>query len=296
MKLKTKGPATRRLVWVLAAIALSAAAPLRGRAADLTIGWTAWSDAEFTTKLAARLLEHRLGENVTLTLVDIALQYEGVARGDIDAMLMAWLPDTHADYYERYAGRFYDLGPLYTGAKLGWVVPSYVPKSAIDSISDLSKPEVANRLRREIYGIDAGAGLTRLSEQALKDYGLKNYNLITSSGAAMAAMVSRAEQGKRWIVATAWRPHWMFQKWDLRFLKDPKGSLGGPQRVDALVRTGLYREAPEAVEFLARMYIPLDELEAAIELAEETSYEHAVEQYITEHPKRVHYWVTGEIE
>jgi glycine betaine/proline transport system substrate-binding protein len=287
--------ARRPILWLALSLCLSGL-PMRSPAADLRIGWTAWSDAEFTTKLAARLLEDRLGEHVTLTLVDIALQYQAVARGDIDAMLMAWLPDTHADYYDRYAGQLVDLGPLYTRARLGWVVPSYVPEDAISAIPDLKKPEVANRLRREIYGIDAGAGLTRLSEQALADYGLSDYNLITSSGAAMTAMVDRAERRQRWIVATAWRPHWMFQKWDLRFLEDPKGSLGGLQRVDALVRKGLYDEAPEAVEFLSRMYLPLDELEAAIEVGEETSYENAVDKYIAEHPKRVRYWVTGKLD
>jgi glycine betaine/proline transport system substrate-binding protein len=262
---------------------------------EIDIGWTAWSDAEFVTKLVGRLLEDRLGHEVTLTLVDVALQYQGVARGDLDLMLMAWLPETHADYYAEFGDEVVDLGPIYTGARLGWVVPAYVPESEVASIADLAKPEIGGKLDYQIFGIDPGAGLMRLSEETVEAYGLDRYNLIASSGAAMTAMLERADLRKRWIVATGWRPHWMFQKWDLRFLADPKGTLGGLERIDALARRGLYKDAPDVVAFVSRLFIPLDQLEAAMSRAEETSYEQAVDEYIAEHPHRVAYWTTGEI-
>jgi glycine betaine/proline transport system substrate-binding protein len=288
---------TRSYRRALASLAGAALLCLGGAAADtLRIGWTAWADAEFMTRLAARLVESEYGHEVELVLVDIALQYQGVARGDLDAMLMAWLPDTHADYYARFGPDLVDLGPVYTGGRLGWVVPAYVPESEIASIEDLRRPQVARRLDREIFGIDPGAGLTRLSEEAMAVYGLERYNLVTSSATAMTAMLERAHRRKRWIVATAWRPHWMFQVWDLRFLEDPAGALGGRERAHALVRRGLHRDMPEVVDFLARMYLPLPELEAAMEAARASSYEDAVERYIAQHPKRVRYWLSEEID
>lgn len=282
----------------MAVVAFSAALLTGGNTAHaeakpIRIGWTAWSDAEFVTKLAARLIETRLHRKVDLVLVDIALQYQGVARGDLDAMLMAWLPTTHADYYARFGADVVDLGPLYTGARLGWVVPAYVPRSELSIISDLAKPGVERRLNRQIYGIDPGAGLTRLSEQALKTYGLKHYDLIMSSGAAMTAMIKRAERRKKWIVATGWRPHWMFQVWNLRFLDDPKHALGGDEKVHALVRKGLEEDAPDVVALLRRMHLPLDDLEAAMAMARRKSYGYAVDRYIKGHSGRVNYWLTG---
>ena len=262
--------------------------------AEIEFGWTAWSDAEFITKLAARIIEQRLGYPVKLTLVDIALQYQGVARGDLDAMLMAWLPDTHRDYYQRFGLDLVDTGPVYTGARLGWVVPAYVPEKKLGSIADLKNPDVASRLRRQIYGIDPGAGLMQLSEQALEVYDLEEWNLIGSSGAAMTAMIGRAHRRKDWIVATAWSPHWMFHKWELRYLDDPERVLGGTERVHALVRKGLYREAPDVFGFLSRLYIPLDELQAAIAEANDSDYETAVDRYIDNHPARIDYWVSGD--
>lgn len=284
-----KGRRGLAAAFLLAAVAVSG----RAGAATVEIGWTAWADAEFTTKLARRLIEDELGHTVNLTLLDIALQYQGVARGDLDAMLMAWLPDTHADYWKRYGQDIDDLGVLYENARLGWVVPAYVPESAIASIADLKKPAVADRLQRQIYGIDPGAGLMRLSEEAMAAYGLDHYNLIRSSGAAMTAMVERAHRRDRWIVATAWRPHWMFHTWDLRFLDDPKGALGGAEKIHVMARQGLRDDLPDVAGLLSRMYLPLDELEAAMGKAQETSYDAAVDAYIAAHPKRIHYWLTG---
>lgn len=287
-----------RIYSTLAVILLSFVLPIGGSRAQadenpIRIGWTAWSDAEFVTKLAARLIESRLHRKVDLVLVDIALQYQGVARGDLDAMMMAWLPKTHEDYYARFGKDLVDLGPLYSGARLGWVVPAYVPRTELASISDLAKPSVARRLNRQIYGIDPGAGLTRLSEQALKTYDLRQYDLIMSSGAAMTAMIKRADRRKRWMVATGWRPHWMFQAWDLRFLDDPKHALGGDEEVHVLARKDLELDAPEVVAMLRRMHLDLDQLEAAMAVARRTSYDYAVDRFIELNPRSVGYWLTG---
>jgi glycine betaine/proline transport system substrate-binding protein len=263
----------------------------------LRIGWTAWSDAEAVTRLAAQLLETRLDQPVELVLLDIGIQYQGVASGDIDAMLMAWLPLTHKPYMDKVGDRIVDLGPLYTRARLGWVVPDYVPREQLSSIADLSKSQVARKLGYQIHGIDPGAGLMQASEAALDAYKLTRYRLISSSGAGMTAALARAIQRKQWIVVTGWSPHWMFARWKLRYLDDPLAALGGRERVDVLVRQGFYQDFPlEVTEFLSRMFIPMDELQALMEAAAGGSYDEAVEQYIRDHPARVNYWVNGKLD
>ncbi len=114
----------------------SAANSPAGTDKTIRIGWTAWADAEFVTKLARRLLHNRLGYHVKLVMSDIGIQYQGVASGDLDAMLMAWLPTTHRNYWKKVSDKVMDLGPLYINARLGWVVPDYVPAKALDSLAD----------------------------------------------------------------------------------------------------------------------------------------------------------------
>jgi len=263
----------------------------------IEIGWTAWSDAEFVTKLAQTLLEERMDYEVKLTMADIGVQYQGIANGDLDVMLMSWLPVTHQSYWEKFAGKVVNLGPLYTDAKLGWVVPSYVPEDQVSSIEDLKDPEIAEKFDNKVQGIDPGAGLMQASEKAMEEYGFDNMELVSASGAAMTAAYGRAVRRDQWIVVTSWSPHWMHAKWDTRYLEDPKGSLGKKERIHALARKGFYQDYPtEVVNFLTRMYIPLDQLQNAMLDASENSYEEAVENYIDEHSKRVNYWVTGEFQ
>jgi glycine betaine/proline transport system substrate-binding protein len=263
-------------------------------AQDVTIGWTAWSDAEFVTRLAERVLEEEMGQEVELVQTDIAIQYQGLANGDIDVMLMSWQPVTHEDYVDEFGGQIITIGTLYTGAKLGWVVPSYVPDS-ITSIADLTSDEAVELFDGRIQGIDPGAGLMRLSNEAMEVYALDDYELISASGAAMTAALDRAIQREEGIVVTGWSPHWMFGAYDLRYLEDPEGVLGGPERVVALARQGFYQENVDAAAFFARMYIPLDELESAMFDANQTSYEEAVTKYMEENPERIQYWVTGQV-
>jgi glycine betaine/proline transport system substrate-binding protein len=281
----------------LATILLAAGLTVGGaaQAADkIKIGWTAWSDAEFVTKLAAKLLQDELGYEVELLQTDIAPQYQGISTGDIDVMLMSWQPTTHEDYVKKVGEKAFDLGLLYTDAKLGWVVPAFVPEDQVKTIEDLTKPEVKEKLDGTITGIDPGAGLMRLSKQAIDDYGL-DYELQVSSGAGMTAALERAVRRDEWIVVTGWSPHWMFGKYDLRYLEDPKGVLGKAERVHAYARNGFYQDHIKAASFLSRMQIPVGQLEAAMFKAQETSYEEAVDAYIAENPKRVKYWVTGDI-
>lgn len=261
---------------------------------QIRIGWTAWSDAEFVTKLAARILEERMGYEVELLQTDIAPQYQGIATGSIDVMLMSWQPGTHEDYIKKVGDKAFDLGLLYTNARLGWVVPSYIPESELKAIPDLSKPEVREKLKGTITGIDPGAGLTRLSEQAIADYGL-DYELQISSGAGMTAALKRAVRRDEWIVVTGWSPHWMFGAYDLRYLEDPKGVLGKAERVHAYARNGFYQDHIEAAAFLSRMQIPLADLQQAMHHGQETSYEEAVEKYMQDNEDRIGYWVTGEL-
>lgn len=271
-------------------------ASLAGHAADrpaIRIGWTAWADGVFVTHLAERLIETRLDRRVELVRAPIARQYRDIASGRIDVMLMSWQPRTHAPYVARVGSRVEDLGVLYDSARLGWAVPAYVPAERVASIADLARPDVRERMGARVVGIDPGAGLMRLSRRALSRYGLDGYTLEPGSGPAMTEALRDAVEQDQWIVVTGWSPHWIFAAYDLRYLGDPERVLGGSEQVHALARQGFYRDHPEVAGLIGRMWLPLDELEAALLTAENDSSEAAVTAYIEDHPKRIEYWVAG---
>lgn len=269
----------------------SAAAASDKSNATITIGWTAWADAEFVTKLAQRLIETRTDHAVKLQMAAIGIQYQGVANGDLDAMMMAWLPDSQAAYWQRFKDQVDDLGVIYDGARLGWVVPDYIPQDQLASISDLHTAEVREKLDGRIQGIDPGAGIMQLSKKTLDAYDLNDgYQLTSASGAAMTAALKRAQDDRQWIVVTGWSPHWMLGKWNLRFLEDPKNTLGKPQHINVLARKGFADDYPEVAAMLENMYIPLDELQKAMYDAQGTRTQAAVARYIANHAERVDSW------
>lgn len=276
-------------VTVASVIATPAIAHAEGK--TIRIGWTAWSDAEAVTNVAKQLLEQRLGYKVELVMADIGVQYNGVAKGQLDVMLMSWLPNTHKAYWEKVHDQVEDLGVLYDNARLGWVVPTYVPESEVKTIEDLKKPGIADKFHHQIQGIDPGAGLMRASEGTVKAYGLDDYRLTTASDAAMVLAVDRAIKRNDWIVATAWAPHWMFAQYKLRFLDDPKQSLGGDEGIHAVARKGFEKDFPKAAAFIKSFKIPLADLQTIMLKAKESSYEKEAAAYIKSHPQMVDEWL-----
>lgn len=265
----------------------SATGPLR-------LGWSPWADAEVMSLIAQRVIQQAYNLPVERVMADIGIQYASVARGDLDLMLMAWLPLTHKDYWTRVRDRVLDFGSMYSG-RLGWVVPDYVDAAEVRSITDLRNPEVAARFQNTVQGIDPGSGLNQASERALLDYNLTDMRLVASSSAAMTAVLDKAIRERRWVMVTSWTPHWMFARYELRFLEDPQLVFGGVEWIHALGRQGLDRDHSDLAAFLSRFQIPDRELSDLLLMANERSAAEAVEDYLDRHPARIRYWTTGMI-
>ena len=260
----------------------------------LRLGWSPWADAEVVSLMAQRVIQQAYDVTVERVLADIGIQYASIARGDLDLMLMAWLPLTHRDYYRRVRDRVVDFGSMYSG-RLGWVVPDYVPASELSAIPDLRDPSLAVRFDNRVQGIDPGSGLNQASAEALKSYGLSDLELVSSSSAAMTAVLDQAIRQQRWVIVTSWTPHWMFARYRLRFLQDPQRVFGGIEWIHALGRPQLDLEMQDVAGFLTRFHLPDQEMSDLLLQANDQTAEAAVDDYIASHPARVRYWVTGEI-
>jgi glycine betaine/proline transport system substrate-binding protein len=253
---------------------------------------TNWADVLAVANVAKYVLENNLKQPVKFVQADIGIQYQGVARGDLDIMVGGWLPVTHATYYARYKNDMDDVNVIYTGGKNGWAVPAYVPEAELSSIADLDKPEVKSKLNATIQGIEPGGGLMQASEKTIKAYDLAGYNLQASSEAGMLAAVSRAYQSNQWVVATVWSPHWLFQKWKMRYLKDPKGTLGGEEQVHAFASKQFASKFPRADVFFKHFKLTLADVEA-IEFEGNTTndYAAAAKKFVDAHPDKLKAWL-----
>lgn len=261
-------------------------------AEPLKIAVTNWADVLAVANVAKYALETSLKQPVQFVQADIGIQYQGVARGDLDIMVGGWLPVTHGTYYAKYKNDMDDVGVIYTGGKNGWAVPKYIPESTLSSIEDLNKPEVKSKLNGTVQGIEPGGGLMQASEKTLKAYDMNGYNLQASSEAGMLAGVSRAYQSKQWIVATVWSPHWLFQKWQMRYLKDPKGTLGGEEQVHAFASKQFATRFPRADVFFKHFKLSLADVEAIeFEGNSTNDYATAAKKFVDAHPEKLKAWL-----
>ena len=82
----------------------------------------------------------------------------------------------------------------------------------------------------EIVGIEPGSGTMNIAAETVEAYNL-DLELIPSSEPAMITELQKAIKNEEPIVVTLWQPHWVFSKYDLKFLEDPKGTLGASENI-----------------------------------------------------------------
>ena len=167
-------------------------------------------------------------------------------------------------------------------------MPAYVKAKSIDDLN-AEKSSFGGR----IVGIDAGAGVMRKTDDAIKSYGL-NYTLMPSSGSAMTAELSRSVGANKPVIVTGWAPHWMFAKWKLRFLEDPKKVFGGAEHVDSVVNPQLETKAKPVVAFLKKFQWKPGEIDSVMLAIQNGSKpEAAADAWIAAHADRVNSWTEG---
>ncbi|HET8601294.1 MAG TPA: glycine betaine ABC transporter substrate-binding protein [Segeticoccus sp.] len=205
-----------------------------------------WDEDVAVSYLWKYVLEQK-GYTVKLPSLDIGVIFNGISQGtgsNADLFFDTWLPKTHAPYWKKIHNKVEDLDVWYDQATLNIAVPTYLKD--INSIADLKGK--ASEFDGKITGIDPGAGLTRVTKEAIKTYGLNDYTLQTSSTAAMLAALKSATDAKKPIVVTLWHPHWAYSAFPIKDLKDPKHAMGGAEKIHAIARQGFSQDYPKVAK------------------------------------------------
>ena len=214
----------------------------------IKIGTNNWADAIAVTNMWKVLLEEK-GYQVKIVNGRKAPIWAGLNNGDLDLFLDCWLPNTDKKYWNQYKDNLTKLTLWYKNTSLGLAVPKYVEE--VNTITDLKehKDKFMKDGEPTIIGIDSGASVMEMTNQALEEYQL-DYNLIASSGPAMASSLSRAYKKKEAIVVTLWNPHWIFSDYEMKFLKEPKNLYGEVEDAYFVANNGFVEEYPEVVKWM----------------------------------------------
>ena len=83
---------------------------------EIELAYVEWSTEIASTNVVRAVLEEA-GYEVKTTSLSAAAMFQAVATGDADAMVAAWLPSTHASYYEKLGEKMENLGPNLHGTR-----------------------------------------------------------------------------------------------------------------------------------------------------------------------------------
>lgn len=213
----------------------------------ITMGVTDLSFHHTTASLVANVLTD-MGFEVERIFSPHQENFKKLKSGKVDMLASAWLPSSHG----LYKADVEEIQPL---IELGlhyqpyahWGVPDYIPADQVSEVADLLKLDVANKMRKKIQGINAGAGITRFSIQMMEDYGLSNagYEFFTGTEDDCFNAYEQAVANKEWIIVPLWKPQFLHYRYNIREIKEPKGLLGIVDRAVLLLRDdkkGLFTE------------------------------------------------------
>jgi len=225
------------------------------------IGWTENTAIAHLTKV---LLEEELGyEQVPIKTSELDSVYGSVAKGDLDAFQDVWLPNQR-DLLSSVENDVEQLSFSYEGeTEQGIAVPSYMNTTSLEQLNE-SKADL-------ILGIEPGSVVMGvIYDGVMPFYGLKQ-NLVEASTDGMLAEVEKLYNEREEFALVAWSPHWMNQRYDLRYLADPEdafGELNDPAKITTIVNKNLAENDLEARAFMYALIFneeQLNELESTID-------------------------------
>lgn len=247
-----------KTIWkVLCAAAMVGMTVFSAKAEEktITVGTMSWEDLTPITGITKKVLEDSGYAVKVVSFSEWGIAYAALSKGDIQ--LLASQTDYVAqDYWDKNKRRLEKISPVSHGLYQAIAVPKYVTIDSIDQLNDN-----ADKFGGKIIGIEPGSGLMRDAGNAVKDYGLK-LQLVEGSTAAMTAGLKSAIDRKEWVAVTVWEPSWMMQRYDVKFLKDPKGVFPPPQSYYWIGQKGFSAQYPHAREVIASVYVPLADITA----------------------------------
>ena len=230
---------------------------------ELNLANIGWDQNVSVSNLTMVLLEEELGYNmVEVRRAELDSTYQEVANGDLDAFQDVWLPNQRA-LLEGVSEDVELLDPWFLDTtEQGMAVPSYMDVTRIDQLNETDA--------EHILGIEPSAVVTQVvANEVIPQYGLKQ-KLVEAPTEGMLAEVESRYNNEEEFVFLAWSPHWMNQRYDFRYLEDPKDAMGAtndPAELTTIVNENLQEESPVAYAFMDALTLTeeqINDLESVI--------------------------------
>jgi len=250
---------SRKLLAVILALGvgtLTAGCGSSEQPTELKLANIGWDENVAVSNLTKVLLEEELGyESVDVQKLELDSAYQEVADGELDAFQDVWLPNQQA-LLEGVNEDVEHLDPWFLDTTAqGLAVPAYMDVTSIDQLNE-TKADL-------LLGIEPSAVAQQvLIDEVKPQYGLKQ-KIVEAPTEGMLAEVDILYTNKEDFAFFAWSPHWMNERFDFRYLEDPKDAQGGtndPAEISTIVKEDLREQDPVAYAFLSTMKLTEEQI------------------------------------
>jgi len=255
---------------------------------EIRLGYTKDSTSIVTTTLVKAVLVEKLGQSVKMIPYTPQVLWQAVATKKVDAIVSAWLPQSHGALFKQYKSKVEVLKPVTLGIKMGVVTPTYV---TIDNLDQFSGK--ASRFKNIIYCIKDHIGSIEMTKRTIAAYSLKNIKLVEMTEQELITKLEACVDKLEWIALGAWTPHIIFSQWNLKYLEDKKGVFSNDEQVVAIANTDLSKNYRDTHALLKKFYCSSKELQEIMRtiIKRNKSPYGAAKDYILNNPDQVKKWI-----
>ncbi len=292
----------------IGATALLGMAPQHARAAEcdtdetITIAEMTWLSASTLAYVTNRVLKDGFGCKTKVVPGDtVPTATSMLSKGEPMIAPELWL-STSEQIWEKIVakGIAYKASDIFSdGGMEGWFIPDYVAKAnpTLKSVDDLADhvdlfKEVASNGKGRLYACPPGWACEILNTNLFKAFDMesKNYELFSpGSGANLKASIARKVTRKQPVLTYYWGPTAVIGKFNLvkldmpaydaeaykclasKSCADPKPSDFKNSEIAVAVVTELKEKAPKVADFLSKMQVPNDTINAVLAWGDDNS-------------------------
>lgn len=266
---------------------------------NVRLGAVNWTDVVATSAISQVLLES-LGYEVKETTASQQIILGSMADKKLDMFLGYWQPTMQpvaGPYLEKKQIEVIEP-PAIADAQSTMAVPDYVYEGGLRSFDDIAK--FKDKLGSKIYVIEPGSGANRITGVMIKNnqFGLKGFQMVESSEAAMLSAVKRAVSRKEWVVFFGWKPHPMnLQIAGMKYLTGSQDAFGpneGASTVSVMTTAGYNERCPNVSKLLHNLKFTSDHVsEVMASILDRTKPEDAAKAWLKSNPAALEPWLVG---
>ncbi len=251
------------------------------------------------TSALVKVVFERSGYNVRETKGDSEILLSMLDRGEIDFYLSAWLPKRDANSYTPFKENLKLITALYDDASSFFVIPRYIPRSMVNKVEDLTKPEIIEKMNKKIILDGQDSVLTKQAEEAVAIHNLDKagYNLSVIPSSEWDVQLKEQLENKNWFFTPMTKLHRLNLTKKFRVIKGTEEAFKQKDTAWLVANKKTERKiATHIFEIISKMELSTKWVAEINQMAYENDWPHyvAARVWMASHPYTVEYWISGE--